>query len=261
MSASQEKPIHPEKVNSKLQDQNIEHLHFETINSTNTWAKLNANTFNPDKITYITADVQTAGRGRFNRVWVSPKGKNILVTFFFTLPKQSPLLSFVGEVLGLSCASLLERQGFSPKIKWPNDILLEGKKVAGILGESVTLDHYIGVVVGIGVNVNMEQESLDTVGQPATSLAVLTGRTFSVQELLEHLVHQYTADLAILKEKGFSPFHRHFDRLLAYKGTTITCRIGSTSVTGICKEVDLEGRLHLELPSGHIEKISSGEIV
>ncbi len=261
MDASQEKPIHPEKVKSKLQDKNVDHLHFETIGSTNTWAKLNANTFNPDKITCITADVQTAGRGRFNRVWISPKSKNILVTFFFTLPKQSPILSHVGQILGLSCAAILERQGFSPMIKWPNDILLEGKKVAGILAETVTLDHSMGVVVGIGVNVNMEKEPLDAIDQPATSLAVLTGRTFSVQELLEHLVHQFTADLAILKAKGFPPFHPHFDRLLAYKEKPVTCRVGSANTTGICKGVDKEGRLHIELPSGHVEKISSGELI
>ncbi len=239
----------------------MNYIHFETIGSTNTWAKMHANTLDPDTITCITADVQTAGRGRFNRVWISPKGENILATYFFTLPKNSPILSHVGQVLGFSCAAVLERCGFSPQIKWANDILLEGKKVAGILAEAVTLDTYVGVAVGIGINVNMKQEALDAIDQPATSLAAVSGRTWSVQELLADLTKQFAADLNLLKTAGFSPFHQYYDKLLAYKGKTITCSVGSTLITGICRAVDQEGQLLLELPSGKIEKIFSGELL
>lgn len=261
MNTDQGKPANSENVKSRSQDKNVDYIHFETIGSTNTWAKLNAHSFNPDKITCITTNVQTAGRGRFKRVWVSPKGKNILVTFFFTLPKNSPLLPHVGQVLGLSCATMLEHQGFFPEIKWPNDILLEGKKVAGILAEAATLDRSIGIVVGIGVNVNMEKTLVEAIDQPATSLAVISGKAFSVEDLNTLLVHQFIADLATLKSKGFAPFHEHYNKLLAHKGKKITCQAGKTSVTGICLAVDLEGRLELQLPSGRVEKVSSGELI
>ena len=239
----------------------MNYIHFETIGSTNTWAKMHAGTLDPDKITRITADVQTAGRGRFNRVWLSPKGENILATFFFTLPKHSPILSHVGQILGLSCAAVLERHGFSPQIKWVNDILLEEKKVAGILAETVTLDNSMGVAVGIGININMKQEALDVIDQPATSLAALSGRAWSVQELLGELTQQFVLDLNTLKTAGFSPFHKQYDKLIAYKGKTVTCSNGSALVTGICRSVDQEGQLLIELPSGKIEKIFSGELL
>src|ERR1700722_12425114 len=109
---------------------NIFYFHFDTIDSTNTWAKKNARTLDPDHLTCITAQEQTAGRGRFKRAWTADRAQNILATLFFTLPKDSPILLNLGQILSLSCVKVLEKRGFSPQIKWPNDLLLSGKKVA-----------------------------------------------------------------------------------------------------------------------------------
>jgi len=111
----------------------ISYIHFDTIDSTNTWAKNNAKTLDPDQITCITALEQTAGRGRWLRKWISPKGQNIYATIYFCLSKNCKQLSNVGQILSLSCAKVLKSKGFLPQIKWPNDLLLEKKKVAGVL--------------------------------------------------------------------------------------------------------------------------------
>src|SRR4051812_30203915 len=106
--------------------------HFEIIPSTNTWAKENTEKFDPAVLTVITANGQTGGRGRFKRLWHSPSGLNIYVTFCFFLGSEffnTHSIGHVPQLLALSTAFCLEEFGFNPSLKWPNDILLSGKKV------------------------------------------------------------------------------------------------------------------------------------
>src|SRR5690242_2426664 len=94
---------------------NIYYIHFDSIDSTNTWTKKNAATLDPDQLTCVTALEQTAGRGRFFRKWLSPKGQNIYASFFFCLPADCPYIINLGQVLSLSCITVLKKKGFSPK--------------------------------------------------------------------------------------------------------------------------------------------------
>ena len=95
-------------------------IHFESIDSTNTYAKTHGNEFPLGQITCITADEQTAGHGRFNRPWSSPKGVNIYASFYFRLPKNTKHLTSLAQVMTASIATVLTN--LNPKIKWPNDI-------------------------------------------------------------------------------------------------------------------------------------------
>jgi BirA family biotin operon repressor/biotin-[acetyl-CoA-carboxylase] ligase len=236
---------------------NIYYLHFDTIDSTNSWAKKNAHTFDQNHLTCITALEQTAGRGRFKRKWVSERGQNINATFFFTLPKQTKILANLGQILSLSCVQVLKKKGFFPQIKWPNDLLLEGKKVAGILCETVSLDHSLGIVLGIGINVNTTKELLATIDQPATSLAQLSGHTWKLEQILEPLLKQFLLDLEKLEREGFAPFQKNYESHLASKGRLIECTDG---LKGVCHSINQEGHLNLLLPNGELTTISSGEI-
>src|SRR5690348_7786351 len=114
----------------------IHYIHFDTIDSTNTWAKQHASSLDPEVLTCITTQAQTAGRGRFSRKWISPKGKNICATLYFTVPQDYPHVANLAQLLSLSCVQVLKSRGFDPQIKWPNDILLEKKKVGGVLCET-----------------------------------------------------------------------------------------------------------------------------
>lgn len=239
---------------------NICYIHFDTLDSTNNWAKANAHTLDPNQFTCITALEQTAGRGRWFRKWVSPRGENIYASIYFCLPRHCPYLSNLGQVLALSCAVILKKKGFNPQIKWPNDILLSGKKVAGILTEAVTFEDRIGVVLGIGLNINMSKELLDSIDQPATSLAQLSGQTWAVEQVLESLIKQFVKDLETLLNKGFTPFLPLYEQLLAYKGMLITCHDGLQPIKGMCHSISSDGRLNLELSDGKMALISSGEI-
>jgi len=243
-----------------LHIKNICYIHFDTIDSTNTWTKKHADSLDPKQLTCITASEQTAGRGRFFRQWTSPKGENIYATLFFRVPKGWPYLMNLGQLLSLSCISVLKKKKFHPQVKWPNDILLEGKKVSGILCETISGDSDLGIVLGIGINVNMSKEILDRIDQPATSLSQLSGQLWKVEQILEPLLKQFLEDLKILDEQGFSPFCPLYEELLAFKGETITCNDGIQTLKGICHSITPDGRLNLLMPDGAIKTICAGEI-
>ncbi len=238
----------------------VNYIHFDTIDSTNTWAKTNAHNLEPEQFTCITALEQTAGRGRFMRKWLSPRGQNIYATLFFCIPKENSYLANLGQILAYSCALVLKQKGFPAQIKWPNDIVIDGKKIAGILSEATTLPSHIGMALGIGINVNMGDELLNTINQPATSLAQLSQTTWRTEQILEPLLQQFLTDLDQLQQKGFSPFFDKFDQLLAYKGKEISCHDGTQVLKGICQAITKEGHLELLLPSGQTTTILAGEV-
>ena len=95
----------------------IHTIHLETIDSTQAYAKRNSSSFPPNQITCITAEEQTAGRGRFQRTWQSPKGVNIYATFYFQLPSKTPHLTSLAQVMAFSFATVLRHEGLQPKIK------------------------------------------------------------------------------------------------------------------------------------------------
>lgn len=238
----------------------IANIHLDTVDSTNTYAKEQCQTFDPEALTCIIAEEQTAGRGRFGKGWLSPRGKNLYVTFCFHLPSRALHLNSAGLVLAYSLCSLLLDDGLFPKIKWPNDLQLKGKKVAGILSEASSCNDFVVLFIGIGINVNMESSLLAQIDQPATSLKVETGREWDRKELLEKLQNRFLLHLAQFKKEGFAPFHNPCENLLAYKGQKICCLDGKRRQEGICHSLTQEGQLNLYLPDQQMYTCIAGEI-
>jgi len=224
-------------------------INLTTIDSTNEYAKKNYLSFASDKITCIVAEEQTAGRGRWHKKWSSPKGVNIYATFCFQLPLSTPQLTTLAEVMAASLASVLIQEGLKPKVKWPNDIQLNDKKIAGILCETIFEKSYISIVLGIGINVNMEIEELSQIDQPASSLKIETQRLWDRKTLLYKLQLQFSKDLELFKKEGFAPFRPQLEKILAYKGETICCVEGEKEWIGICHSLSLDGGLNLLLES------------
>ncbi|MCB9093472.1 MAG: biotin--[acetyl-CoA-carboxylase] ligase [Halobacteriovoraceae bacterium] len=235
-------------------------IHLEKVNSTNTYAKENYSHFDLSKITCITADEQTAGRGRFNRSWVSPKGENIYLTYFFTMDKKIMDLNNIAQILSLSVTKLLNKVGLSPHIKWPNDVLVNGKKIAGILCETIDLHDKFGVILGTGINVNMSKEALDEIDQPATSLLVEFGEKQELVPLINMLEGFFLEDYHLYKRDGFKPFYMSYDALLTHKGKPITLKQNGHLISGTLHSLNPDGRLNILLDNGEIQTLSSGEI-
>ncbi|MDE3045752.1 MAG: biotin--[acetyl-CoA-carboxylase] ligase [Verrucomicrobiota bacterium] len=238
----------------------MKHIRLDTIDSTNNYAKEHAATFSPSDITCITAEEQIAGRGRFQRIWQSPRGVNLYATFYFRLPSNTPHLISLAQVLASSLATLLLNNRLQPKIKWPNDILLNGKKLSGVLCETRFQGDHVDIFLGIGININMEAADLATIDKPATSLKVETGRSWNRDALLHSLQKQFSCDLDAFKHSGFTPFHSMAENLLAFKGQTIRCSDGKKEWTGICHSLTNDGQLNLYLPDHTMHTLSSGDI-
>ena len=235
-------------------------IHFETIDSTNTYAKNQFSQFDPEGITRITAEMQTAGRGQFQRKWLSPKGLNIYLTYALCLEKEPMMVNQLTHVATLSILNLLKNEGVTPEIKWPNDLLVNGKKISGILCETVDMKSHFGVVLGIGINVNMEKLHLSEIDQPATSLKMETGKEFSPKQLIENLDALFLRDFALFLDEGYAAFYQEYERNLMNKNRLITLKKNHKLITAILHSLAPDGRLNLLLPSGEIETIISGEI-
>jgi BirA family biotin operon repressor/biotin-[acetyl-CoA-carboxylase] ligase len=167
---------------------NVTYLQFDTLDSTHHFAKQNAASWDAQRVTCITAKEQTAGVGQRGRRWVSPPGVNLYLTLYFCKPEHWPHRRELGLFLSFAAKELLSQLGFAPEIKWPNDLLLSGKKVAGILCDVLALEGHIGIVLSIGLNVNMLEEQLQEVDQPATSLLMESGHPWDIEALIKPLV-------------------------------------------------------------------------
>ncbi|MCB1080878.1 MAG: biotin--[acetyl-CoA-carboxylase] ligase [Chlamydiia bacterium] len=238
----------------------VTYIHLKAVTSTNTWAKENHTHFDLNKLTRITASEQTQGRGRFNRSWISPKDVNLYVTYFFTNRKNGADLNNLSQLLCLSIVRMLHHQKLSPQIKWPNDVQVHGKKIAGILCEVIDLHDKHGVIIGAGINVNMSKEDLDIIDQPATSILKETGEVLPLDPLLKLLDQFFIDDLTLYQAEGFKPFYKSYDSLLTHKGQPITLRQNGDALTGTLHSLNPDGRLNLLLDSGEIKTVSTGEI-
>ena len=104
----------------------IHYVHLDSVDSTNTWVKSHLNELST--LTCITAEEQTAGRGRVKRHWVSPRGENIYATLYLTVPLGAGYLANVGQIMAFACAKVLRGIGFEAQLKWPNESLFTEKK-------------------------------------------------------------------------------------------------------------------------------------
>ncbi|MCH9627523.1 MAG: Bifunctional ligase/repressor BirA [Chlamydiales bacterium] len=190
------------------------HHHFDTLVSTNDWGKEHLASQPRDRFMLVTADEQTRGRGQYGRKWISPKGQNLYASFCFFIDEhqQDPLS--LTHVLAISLAHVLEKRGVICQIKWPNDLLVDRKKIAGILCETEHLPPHFGVVIGLGMNINMSQEELAHIPQPATSIRQETGEKCVIGEVLQEIQAVFAKDLAHFLKKGFTPFLPVFRQLI-----------------------------------------------
>ena len=211
---------------------------FETLESTN----MTARACPPG--TVVMAEMQTAGRGRYGRTWQSPKGNLYMSLVLPDLGKNTPYIAFLTAV---AVADSLPE--FNVSLKWPNDVLLDGKKLAGILVER-SVDK---VIVGIGVNII--SNPTENVLYPTTSLE---GR-LRPMTLAKRILLQYNTLLELLDKKGFKPIRARWLAAAKGIGKPMTVHLADSEASGIFKGINATGALLLK-EKHHTRKITVGDV-
>ncbi len=238
----------------------LRHIHFETISSTNTWAKKHCFP-NTDELIVVTADHQTHGRGRFDRTWVSPPNVNIYATYCLALPQTSPFLANIPQILALSAITTLEDLDINTGLKWPNDILLNEKKIAGILCEAVHNTIAINLYVGIGININMSSQDLNTIDRPATSLLAETNTLWDITSIITSLNTNFCNNISLFLASGFPHFLPQLQKKILHIGLPITITNGSQTHHGTLHTLNNDGSITLLSPHNTTSQHNAGEYV
>ncbi len=235
--------------------------YFETIPSTNDealrWMEAGA----PDSA-LVVADEQTSGRGRLNRHWVTRPGSALAFSLLLR-PSEQELdhLLLFSPLAALALRDALEQQwGLRSQIKWPNDVLLAGRKVAGILVESAWLgSQLLGVVVGVGVNVaSSSVPSSEEVIFPATSIEDQVGRPVDRLDLLRAVLGRMFAWRPRL---GSSGFHQAWEDHLAFRGEWVQIQqLGLPSLEGRVMGIAPGGNLLLQTEDGTEISVAAGDV-
>lgn len=241
----------------------INRVYLPTIGSTNTWAKVHARELDPKALTVIVADEQTAGRGRFKRSWISPKGCNLYVTYVFFCQEISSEIGNLPQILALAAYDVIAPLAAEEvRIKWPNDLLLAGKKLGGILCEVTEINNQNAVVIGLGLNINMPKSILDQIDRPAISLMEFFKMAQDKEKISEAIHQNFHKYLQIFLTSGFKSFLEPFkNAILHQRGDLIRFSNFESVVEGYFEGINSDGSLSLRFSDGSIKRFTSGELL
>ena len=251
-------PLDKEKILSKLSNEfrsKVVLEIFDTISSTNDYLLRKEKNKNKD-IKICIAEEQTKGRGRRGKSWISPKFKNIYFSLNSYLKKED--LSGLSIAVALSVSKVLTKINVMSLIKWPNDLLVGNKKICGILIETAKEGELTKVVIGIGINVNMEYSEL--IDQEWTSIKLEKKQSVDRNSIITEMINQLCITLNKFEQEEFDYFINKFTSLDLLKDKKFTLK-DKPNETFIGKGIDNKGLLIAQnLKDQRIVKFSSGEV-
>ena len=213
--------------------------------------------------TVVVAEAQIHGKGRLGRHWQSPGGLNLYCSVILRppiLPARAPQLTFLSAVA--TARAIDATTSLRPSIKWPNDLLISGKKVAGLLNEmSAETEKVKFIILGIGVNINMEREQFpDNLRHPATSLLLETGmpvrRLDFARALLEALDALYDSYLL----NGYGPIREEWLARSDFLGRRVRVNFQDKEFHGTAEDIDEEGALLVRSPDSGLKRVLAGDV-
>ena len=231
------------------------HIHFDTIDSTNLEARRRA----PECTApiWITADEQTAGIGRRGRAWSTQSG-NFAGTLLMPVDQpndQLALYSFVAALALFDTVAEITKEPQRFSLKWPNDVLMDGKKLAGILLEAIGAPTHL--IIGIGVNLRHGAEA-EKLAPEAMEHAIL-GTDLTSQEVIKILAPAFEKRQHTFRDCGFAAIREAWLALAAKRGETITARLPNSEITGVFETIDETGALILTNAEGR-HAIAAGDV-
>jgi BirA family biotin operon repressor/biotin-[acetyl-CoA-carboxylase] ligase len=235
-------------------------FYFTELDSTNRKAKELAAGGVPEG-TLVVAEQQTKGRGRIGRSWHSPLRTGIYLSLVLRPrlpPGEAPKITLVTGVA--MAETLLAVTPLRPVIKWPNDILIDNRKICGILTEtSMEMDAIDFVVVGVGLNVN-NREFPDDLKETATSVCRETGSPFDRPTLVKEFLKQFEHSYMSFLRSGFVSIGKRWKELAILLGKEVTVHMIDRTCRGRVMELDRNGALLIKGENGDLERIYSGDI-
>lgn len=214
--------------------------------------------------TVVLADTQSGGKGRLGRRWSSPAGVNLYCSIILrptVMPYEAPQLTFLSAVATARAIELVT--GVKPEIKWPNDVLIDGKKIAGLLNEmSAETDGINFVILGIGVNLNMTPDQFPPdLRHPATSLMLESGRPVNRSRFAAALVSELDRLYADFIAHGFGPVREEWQqRCNAHGRELVVSDGGAETARGMFAGIDGDGALLVRRSDGTIDRILCGDV-
>ncbi|MCC7372826.1 MAG: biotin--[acetyl-CoA-carboxylase] ligase [Chloroflexi bacterium] len=233
-------------------------LHEPSVESTMDLAREAARGGWPDRTLFVT-DYQSQGRGRQGRVWVCPPYAGLLTTVLLRRPAAPPHTYTV--LVAVSVCEAIERLlALEPAIKWPNDVMLDGQKTMGVLAEASSDGREQTVIVGFGINVNLDSEELAELPN-ATSLSIQAGRQVHRGELLALIVERLDSWLRDDRHLKTDALWQAWNGRLWGRDQRVRVREGEQELTGTVLGGERDGTLLLRLTDGGIRRVVAGEVL
>ena len=230
----------------------------DAVDSTNEWAKRDANEGAADRSIYF-AEKQTAGKGRRGRSWQSPVGSSVAMSVLLRLQIPPEDASMLTLVMGLAAAEgLKEVSSLETCIKWPNDVVVGGKKLCGILTEMNSRADY--VVIGIGININVPSFP-EELKETATSLYIAGGREIQREAAAAAVISHFFADYeTFVKTRDLSGLRGAYEAMLANKGRQVRVLDRMAPYCGVAEGINDKGELLVRREDGSLGTVFAGEV-
>lgn len=257
--------IRPELISRKLQTRFVgKNIIYKPVTGSTNQDALELAAGGAPEGTCVIADVQTKGRGRMGRSWTAPAAGAVLTSIIFR-PEISPgTATLLTLAAGIAAAKSVSRvTDLEPWIKWPNDLKIGDKKLAGILTEMhAEMDRVHYVVVGIGLNVNISRENFPKeIKKLATSLSIETGRTINRNQLIATLYREMENAYRRLIERGPKAVIEQWERIAGIRGKRVKATmIDGKTVEGVALGLGPDGSLHIEDDIGRTRQITAGDV-
>ncbi|MDQ8735417.1 biotin--[acetyl-CoA-carboxylase] ligase [Paenibacillus sp. LHD-38] len=235
---------------------------FETVESTQNLARAAAEDGAVEGTLFL-AEQQVNGRGRMGRGWVSPRGKGVWMSMVL---RPSVPIHFAPQLTLLTavalCRSLKRVTALPIGIKWPNDLLIEGKKISGILLESAAEDERLRyVIAGIGISVNLEESDYPVeLLEKATSLRIRSGKKWTREAVIADFLKEWEQLYFLYQEQGFSPIVTLWEALSVSLGKPARLITPQGDIVGVPIGLDESGAIRIELADGTIKPVFSAEM-
>ena len=225
-------------------------VYLEEVGSTNQYAKENIDKLEDMSVVYTYN--QTNGRGRLERKWSFTGEDNIYASIVLKPSEEMrEVYSNLTQYLCVILCETFEEYGVSPKIKWPNDIKINDKKISGILAEGVNVVgencsyKLEGIVLGVGINLNTKIEILSKINQPATSLNIEIGHEIDKKIFLKKLLDKFCLRYDNFIEEGFQLIRKDYIRRANFLNKEVTVKVFDKETSGIAKDITENGALKL----------------